>query len=317
MITTTMLAGLADRVSNFTTIFLSLFIEAMPFLLLGTLGSGLVEAFVNQDDLNRWIPRDPIRGALVGALIGLCIPVCECGVVPLTRRLLRKGLPLSVGVTLLLAAPVLNPIVIASTVAAFGFGRILLFRLGLSLMIAMTTGLLFSLEKRPEHLLQPAAWAPIAGGSGLAREPDASLFKRPRLRAGLRVAARVTREEFFEMGRYLIVGGVLAALMQTFVPQSALLTVSAGPVMSVVTLMLLAVVLSVCSTVDAFIALAFASSFTTGSVLAFLVFGPMVDIKSTLMFLTVLRRRAVVYLILLPLMMTLVATVFLNLHAGW
>ena len=79
MLTTVWLAGLPDRFATFTTIFLSLFIEAMPFLLLGTLGSGLVEAFIDQDDIGRWIPRDPLRGALVGAFMGLCFPVCECG----------------------------------------------------------------------------------------------------------------------------------------------------------------------------------------------------------------------------------------------
>jgi uncharacterized membrane protein YraQ (UPF0718 family) len=303
------------QVSTFTTIFLGIFIEAAPFLLLGTIASGLVEVFVNREELIRLIPRNVFLATLIGALLGFIFPVCECGVVPLTRRLFRKGLPLSVGVTFLLAAPVFNPIVIASTVAAFGFGPILFGRLGLSLIIAVTTGLLFSLEKYPRRLLQTVAWAPMTGASGLV-PAAAQRFERPPLGPGLRVTARVAMQEFFEMGRYLIFGASLAALLQTFVPQSALVTVSAGPVTSVVTLMALAVLLSVCSTVDAFIALAFAGSFTTGSVLAFLVFGPMVDIKSTLMFLTVLRRRPVAYLILLPLMMTLVATVFLNVYAN-
>lgn len=105
--------------------------------------------------------------------------------------------------------------------------------------------------------------------------------------------------------------------MQAVIPQSALLTVSAGPIASVLTLIGLAVVLSVCSTVDAFIALAFAGTFTSGSILAFLVFGPMVDIKSTLMFLGVFRRRTVLYLILLPLLMTILAGVFINLNTTW
>jgi uncharacterized membrane protein YraQ (UPF0718 family) len=121
-------------------------------------------------------------------------------------------------------------------------------------------------------------------------------------------------DEFFEMGRYLILGSLLAALMQTVVPQSVLLGVSQGPFSSVLAMIALAVVLSVCSTVDAFIALAFANTFTLGSVLAFLVFGPMVDIKSTLLFLRVFKRKAVAYLILLPLVMTLLFAVFMNLN---
>jgi uncharacterized membrane protein YraQ (UPF0718 family) len=314
------LAALTDRAATFTTIFLGIFIEAAPFLLLGTLASGLVEVYVNQEQLHRLIPRDPLRGALAGALLGLFFPVCECGVVPLTRRLFHKGLPLSVGVTFLLAAPVMNPIVIASTLAAFGVGPVLWLRLGLTLVIAVATGLVFAVERHPERLLRPAAWAPIGGASGLgpAQPPAAALDAPPAAQKGrMTRALTVAVDEFFEMGRYLVVGALLAALMQTIVPQSTLLTLSAGPVISVLTLIGLAVVLSICSTVDAFIALSFAGTFTTGSLAAFLVFGPMVDIKSTLMFLSVFKRRTVAYLVLLPLMMTVVLTVAINLNTSW
>lgn len=310
------LAPAVDQLATFTTIFLGIFIEAAPFLLLGTLASGLVEVFVNQDQVARYIPRDPIRGALMGAVLGFMFPVCECGVVPLTRRLLRKGLPFSVGITFLLAAPVFNPIVIASTIAAFGIGPMLWLRLGLTLVVAMGTGLVFSLQRHPERLLQAPALAPIMGGSGDLPAPQ-TLANPVAWNDGLRRAALIAVDEFFEMGRYLIFGSLLAALMQTLVPQSFLLGLSTGPVVSVITLIVLAIVLSICSTVDAFIALAFAGTFTTGSLVAFLVFGPMVDIKSTLMFLGVFKRRTVAYLILLPLLMILVVAVFINLNTPW
>jgi uncharacterized membrane protein YraQ (UPF0718 family) len=119
------------------------------------------------------------------------------------------------------------------------------------------------------------------------------------------------------MARYLIVGSLLAAGMQTLIPQSTLLALGTGPVISVVVMMVLAFVLSICSTVDAFVALSFSNTFTTGSILAFLVFGPMVDIKSSLMFMGVFKRRVVVYLIMLPLLFSLVISVFINLNLGW
>ncbi|MBI3242757.1 MAG: permease [Chloroflexi bacterium] len=315
-----LLSGVLDQLATFTTVFLGIFIEAAPFLLLGTLASGIVEVYVSKDDLARLIPRDPIRGALVGATMGVFFPVCECGVVPLTRKLFSKGLPLSVGVAFLLAAPVFNPIVIASTIAAFGVGKILFLRLGLTLVISTITGLIFSTQKQPEQLLLPSglhspplfdavsngAQAGVGGGGS-----------RPSLRDGIPQILTVAVDEFFEMGRYLIIGALLAALTQVIVPRSALLAVSAGPVISVLALIVLAVILSICSTVDAFIALAFAGTFTTGSITAFLVFGPMVDIKSTIMFLGVFKRRAVVYLILLPLVMIILASVFINLNTTW
>ena len=130
-------------------------------------------------------------------------------------------------------------------------------------------------------------------------------------------ALAIGGDDLLDMARYLIAGSMIAAAMQTIVPQSALLALGSGPVVSIVTLMVLAFVLSICSTVDAFVALSFASSFTTGSILAFLVFGPMVDIKSSLMFLGVMRRRTVLYLILLPMLLTLLITVFFNLNLGW
>jgi uncharacterized membrane protein YraQ (UPF0718 family) len=300
-----------DGLSTFATIFLGIFIEAAPYLLLGTLGSGLVEVFVNPDDLARYLPRGAWRGALAGALLGIFFPVCECGVVPLTRRLFKKGLPLPVGVAFLLAAPVLNPIVIASTLAAFGFGPVFFGRLGLTFAVAVITGFAFSRVKHPEKLLRPVALASISGASAEV------MVARPGWRVGLGRALVITVDEFFEMGRYLILGALLAAAMQTLLPQAALLKVSAGPVVSVLALIALAVLLSVCSTVDAFIALAFKGTFTTGSILAFLVFGAMVDIKSTLMYLGLFRRRAVVYLIALPFALVVIATVAINLSRVW
>jgi uncharacterized membrane protein YraQ (UPF0718 family) len=308
------LGSILDTLSTFTTVFLGVFIEAAPFLLLGTLASALIEVYFNQDDLQRLIPRNPLGGALVGAMLGLFFPVCECGSVPLTRRLFKKGMPVSVGVTFLLAAPVMNPIVIASTAAAFGIGPILYLRIGLSVIIAIITGLVFATQKHPEQLLNVHAWAYISGGSAAAQAIETPAFVRPGLRAGLPRVQAIVVDEFFEMGRYLIIGSLLAGLLQTVVPQSVLLAFSHGPILSVLAMLALAVVLSVCSTVDAFIALAFAGTFTAGSLLAFLVFGPMVDIKSTLLFLRIFKPKAVAYLILLPLAMTILFAVFMNLN---
>jgi len=307
---------LLDILSNFSAVFLGIFIEAAPFLLLGTLASGVVEEFISRDDITRLIPRQPLLGALAGSLVGLFFPVCECGVVPFSRRLIHKGAPVSVGVAVLLAAPVLNPIVIASTLAAFGPGWIFWARLGLTLLIATSVGFLFALHSQPEAMLR---FPPETSARVSQPVVDmTALGPKPVLLDRVRRALVIAVDEFFEMGRFLITGALLAATMQTFVPQTALLGIGQGPLLSVLAMVLLAVLLSICSTVDAFIALAFTGTFTGGSILAFLVFGPMVDIKSTLMFLRVFKPRTVAYLILLPLMLVLVAAVFLNYFGqGW
>ncbi len=304
-----------DQIVNFTTVFLGIFIEAAPFLLLGTVASGLVEVFVRREDLMRLMPRNRFVAPLVGGLMGFAFPVCECGVVPLTRRLFRKGLPISSGIAFLLAAPIVNPVVLASTYAAYGWGRVLLARFALGLLIAAGVGLIFSLNPSPASMLRPQAALPLTGGMGEA-VPE-MVASQGALRDRLRRAFRIAGDEFFEMGRYLVIGSLLAALMQTLVPQSTLIAVGSGPLVSVLVMQVLAFVLSVCSTVDAFLSLAFAGTFTTGSVLAFLIFGPMVDIKSTLMFLGVFTRKTVVYLVALPFLLALLVGVFINLNVNW
>ncbi len=296
-----------DGVSGFAAVFMGIFIEAAPFLLLGTLASGVVEIFISREDLARWIPRHALGGALAGGLLGLFFPVCECGVVPFTRRMLHKGLPLPAAVALLLAAPVVNPIVIASTLAAFGPGLIFWGRIGFSLVVAVIVGALFGLAE-PAGVLLPGV-APTLPIPAPVLIPVAKPPMKERLGQMLVIAA----DEFVEMGRFLVIGGMLAALLQTFIPQSSLLGIGQGPLLSVLVMILLAVLLSVCSTVDAFIALAFAGTFSAGSVLAFLVYGPMVDIKSTLMFLGVFKKRTVVYLVVVPLLLVALIGLVVNL----
>src|SRR5258706_14387738 len=141
--------------ATFSTRFLGIFIEAVSFLLLGALISGFIGAFISNDDMARLVPRNPIAAILVGSLLGFIFPVCECGVVPVTRRLYQKGLPVSVGITFLLAAPVMNPIVLASTYAAFGWGPVLIGRFVISWIMAVTVWLLFILPKTPQRLNPP------------------------------------------------------------------------------------------------------------------------------------------------------------------
>lgn len=308
--------SVAERLQTFTTIFLGIFIEAAPFLLAGALASGFVEVFVRPATLARLIPRQPVLAALAGAALGLALPVCECGIVVVVRRLLAKGLPLRVGVAFLLAAPVVNPIVFASTLTAFGAGRMLLARFALSFIIAAAIALLFG-AARGEQVLRGE---PPAGGHqhqhahGHEHGTEAAAGS---LASRARAAVSAAADDLFDVGRYLVAGSLLAAALQALVPQQAILEVGSGAVSSVLVLSLLAFVISVCSTVDAFVALSFVGTFTPASILAFLVFGPMVDIKSSLMFSSIFRPRVVVYLILLPFSATLVASLLLGTQVGF
>lgn len=302
----------STQLSLFSTRFLGIFIEAVSFLLLGTLVSGLIEVFVRKDDVVRLLPRNPVTAIFAGSMLGFLFPVCECGVVPVTRRLYQKGLPVAVGVTFLLAAPVINPIVLASTYAAFGFGPVLIGRYVITFIMALSIGLLFSLQRNPQRMLAPRALPAFAGGSEAAAP-----LPRTALLPGLVRALRLAADEFFEIGRYLVIGAGLAAGMQTFIAQEQMRVMATDPTLSVLALAALAFIMSICSTTDAIIALSFANpinGFTTGSILTFLTFGPMVDIKSTMLYLTVFRRRIVLYMVILPLLISVLIGIWLNLN---
>ena len=324
----------SDRVQAFTTIFLGIFIEAVPFVAIGALLSGVIEMGVSTRTLARWVPARTGAGVLVGAALGLVFPVCECGVVLVVRRLLSKGLPPPVAIAFLLGAPVLNPVVIASTATAFGFGSMLIGRLALTLIVAVAVAAAFR-RARPADILL------AADGAGHRHEHDhhhehehehehdhdhahehdprdqpaperwrsMGFFARDALLHG--------SADLFDMGRYLVIGCGLAALLQTLMPQSVLLDIGRGGAASVAAMQGLGYLLSVCSSVDAFLALAFTATFAPASILAFLVFGPMVDVKSTLLFLSVFRTRAVVYLVVLPLVLTFAAALIVHNLVPW
>ena len=255
------LAGL----QNFFLVFGSLLIEAVPFVLLGAVVSAAIEVFVPARVFERLtrLPR-PLQLPAAG-LAGLAFPVCECGSVPVARRLAAKGLSPAAAVTFMLAAPILNPIVIASTFVAYR-GRDVLWpmvlgRTGLGFVAAVTVGWVLG-TKTPRELLRP-------------RSEDQHVHDEPN-----RFAAFFSHlsNDFFFMGRYLVFGAMVAAAMQTFVPQSFIGAVAGTAIVSLLAMMLLAFVLSLCSESDAFVAASFVQ-FGVGAQLAFLVFGPLVDTK--------------------------------------
>ena len=308
----------ADTWSSFTTIFLGIFIEALPFLLLGTLASGIVEVFVNQDLIRKTIPRSALLSTLAGSVLGLLFPVCECGVVPLVRRLYKKGLPPAAGIAFLLAAPVINPIVIFSTATAFGFGSMFFMRIGFTLLIANLTGLVFaSVSTRPDLLKEEEENIVCLSDTCCAHSTNHEAEQSSNFKQKIQKVLQIALDEFFEMGRYLVIGGLIAAGLQTLVPQNLLLSIGQGPLISVLVMLGLAVILSICSTVDSFVALGFMGIFSTGSVLGFLLFGPMVDIKSILMFTRVFKKRTVLYIVLLPFLMSLLICTVLNYFIYW
>lgn len=343
-----------NQLNNAFTIFLSLLVEAMPFLLLGVLLSGLLLLFVDERKLVAAMPRNPLLGAIVGSCGGFLFPVCECGNVPVARRLLLQGAPAPVAIGFLLAAPTINPIVIWSTWVAFrDQPEIVVLRVLFSLAIATSIACVFSAQADLRPLLQPNAtrsmllpatkqggsWklafaeeepkpTLLQSGSFLLGQPGAPLrMDTTVLQAALsgapstkplpdrlRLLLENTVQELRELGGVLVIGSAIAAIIQVAAPRELIISLGQSPVTSILAMMLLAAVVSICSTVDSFFALAFASSFTSGSLLAFLIFGPMIDLKAIGLMLSVFKGRAIFYLFALAAQLTFLLTLFVNLH---
>ncbi|MBT2713955.1 permease [Pseudomonas sp. ISL-88] len=266
------------------SIFISILIEAIPFILIGVILSGIIQMFVSEEMIAGIMPKNRFLAVLFGALAGILFPACECGIIPITRRLLLKGVPLHAGVAFMLTAPIINPIVLFSTYIAFGNRwSVVLYRGGLALAVSVIIGIILSYQFKDNQLLQPD-------------EPGHHHHHHTLLQK-LGGTLRHAIDEFFSVGKYLIIGAFIAAAMQTYVKTSTLLAIGQNDVSSSLVMMGLAFVLSLCSEVDAFIASSFSSTFSLGSLIAFLVFGAMVDIKNLLMMLAAFKKRFVFLLI--------------------
>ncbi len=335
------------------TLFLSLLVEAIPFLLIGVAFSSVLMFFVDERSLIGVLPKNAFLGALAGSLIGLAFPVCECGNVPVARRLLIQGAPTAVSIGFLLAAPTVNPIVFWATWVAFrGQPEVVFLRVGCTLVIATLIGWVFSRQSdigpflqtavarsrfrdqagleanganaREFSLLQGGTFIQGAGDMGAALRIDTPLAQRlaanpvmeQNLSTKLLLAAENMVRELRELGAVLILGSAVAATVQVAVPRELILGLGQGMVSSIIAMMILAAVVSICSTVDSFFALSFAATFTTGSLLAFLIFGPMIDLKNIGLLLTVFKTRAVFYLFALATMMSFAFALAINLYIG-
>jgi uncharacterized protein len=289
--------------ATFGVIFASIVVEALPFILLGAVVSAAMAVWV-PDRAFRRVGRLPRALQLPGAaLAGMAFPVCECGSVPVARRLISRGVHPSAGITFMLTAPILNPIVIASTWTAFGGGargwELVGGRCLLGLLVAVVVGLVVG--RRADDLLRDAG---NAGGGRVAHAHD---------HAGRRMPAFCGHVvgDFVFMGRYLVLGGALSALLQTVVPQSVLGGVAGTAVLGILAMMALAFVLSLCSQADAFVATSF-SAFSPGAQLAFLVLGPMADTKLTVLYGATFRRAFVVRLLVIAVPLCLAGGLLLD-----
>ncbi|MFJ7930968.1 permease [Peribacillus sp. NPDC096448] len=265
------------------TIFISILIESLPFILLGVLISGIIQMFVSEEMIAKIIPKNPILSVLSAIGAGVFFLACECGIVPITRRLIAKGVPLSAAIAFMLSAPILNPIVLFSTYIAFGNSWSMVFyRGGIALAVVLIIACILSFQFKTNQLKQEHI-EHMHHHKLTFKDKITGMFKH-------------SIEEFFSVGKYLIIGALLAAAIQTFLKTSLLLEIGQGKLSGNAVMMALSYVMSLCSQADAFVASSFRSTFSPSSLVAFLVFGAMFDIKNTIMLLGTFKTKFVLCL---------------------
>ena len=278
--------SLPNRAQDLLTLSISVIIESLPFVILGIVLSILVQVWVPDRWIMRILPRNEFLRRAMISFLGIFLPVCECGNVPLARGLIVKGFTVSESMTFLLAAPIVNPITILTTGQAFGFDSwIFAARLVGGFVIANVIGWLFSKHPDQDSLLTDRFAAEC-------RLPDSHEHEQTRWQKSVEL---FTRESGVIMPA-LFIGSLIAGLVQVAVPRSVLLSLGSNPLWSILAMMALAFVISVCSNVDSFFILPFASTFMPGSIAVFLVFGPIIDIKMLTLMRTTFRAKVLVQL---------------------
>lgn len=310
----------------FFSMIVAVFLEASPFLLLGALLSSVFEIYMPQDLLERHLPKHYFLGIIFGLFAGMLIPTCECGVVFIARRLLKKNVPSHVAMTYLFSAPVINPLVLAATYVAFrGDLRMVLARVFVVAVCACVMGgivgaykpdFLLREGKDPDdqgHLYHGPAGCPDPFSCAVPAESHAHgcICEPGRKQSRAMALLLHTAAEFLDMGKYLVLGAVAVAVFKLFTLAELVLPFQSNLYMAVGALMLLAILLSICSEADAFVAASF-TTFPAAAQLSFIALGPMVDIKLIFMYGSVFRKRFVLLMIMLP----IISVFILSLLAG-
>ena len=276
---------------EFNRVFMGIFIETIPFIIVGGFISAIIQIFISEDTIARIFPKNIFLSCIVASIIGIIFPICDCGTIPVARGFLKKGLPLSVAVTFMLAAPIANPIAIISTMYAFAdMKEVVIYRVAIGMIIAISVGLIMSRYSSKDVVTENIinCQCELCSGEYANTKNIFTKIKGVFLLAG---------DEFITVGKYMVLGAFFSSIMQVVLSQNIIDLTSENKIISLLIMMAFAFVFSVCSTSDAFIGRSFLNNFPIGSVMGFLVVGPMIDIKNTMMLLGSFKKTFVLKLL--------------------
>ncbi len=315
-----------DLIKNISVIFISIFLESLPFLFLGAFISSVIETYVSNDTIAKLIPKNKILGSIVGVILGFFLPACDCAVIPVAKRLIKKKVPINVAVSFMLASPIINPVVLLSTYNAFYltnpkifWGRLLL-GIIVSMIIGIIMGIIFGKQKvtinddKEEHCCHHHH--EVHKEDLLFEDMTEEDFEddcecenvNHNLKNDFLSIIKHTALDMYEVIKYLIIGALIASMIQVLLPRDVLTFFNNNPIISIIVLMLFAYLISLCSTSDSFVGKSLLSSFTDSSIIAYLLLGPMIDIKNTFVLLGNYKKNFTIALIFLIFIMVFISS---------
>lgn len=304
-------------IKNISIIFISIFFESLPFLLLGSLISSIIETFVSDDTLAKLIPKNKILGCIVGIILGFFLPACDCAVIPVSKRLIKKKIPINVAVSFMLSSPIINPVVLLATYKAFYktnpslFWYRFLFGIIVALVIGIIVGIIFNKKKvtiNDYDCIECHNHDDIEEDFRDLLDYDEEDHNHDKNESKIISICKHTVFDMFEVVKFLIIGALIASIIQVLLPRNILSIFNNNQVLSNITLMLFAYFISLCSTSDSFVGKSLVSSFGSSSVLAYLLLGPMIDIKNTIVLFGNYKKSFVITLISLIFVFVLIVS---------
>ena len=315
-----------ELVKNISIIFMSIFFESMPFLLLGALISSIIETYISDETMAKLIPKNKVFGCLVGVFLGFFLPACDCAVIPVSKRLIKKKVPINVAISFMLASPIINPVVLLSTYQAFyrNNPEIFWYRFGLGIVIALVIGIIMGIifgdkkvitNSSDEHECCCHKHDEVEVEEGFEdlldhkakhkheheheHECHCHHHEKHTIKNDFLSIVKHTALDFYDVVKYLMLGALIASCVQVLLPRNILVIFNNNHMLSILVLMLFAYLISLCSTSDSFVGKSLMSTFSKSSIMAYLLLGPMIDIKNTVVLFGNYKKSFVVTLITL------------------
>ena len=294
-----------DIIKNISIIFISIFFESLPFLLLGSLISSVIERYVSNDTMAKLIPKNVVLGSFMGIFLGFFLPACDCAVIPVSKRLIKKKVPLNVAISFMLASPIINPVVLLSTYSAFYrtnpqiFWLRLILGIGIAFIIGVVMGLIFKGKVTINNSDENEECCPHHHEHNHECCYQEEQKEKRTLKNDILFIFKHTAYDMFDVVKYLMFGAVIASLVQVLLPRQILLMFNENRILAILVLMLFAYLISLCSTSDSFVGKSLLNSFGITPIMAYLLLGPMIDIKNTIVLFGNYKKSFVITLILL------------------